>query len=146
MKIRFLTLLVSVLAASSTLPAQSMAEKDPTHRPSPMYSKSDKKRAARVRMVHGIVKDEQDNPVKGALVNLKNLKTNRILTDVTHADGKYSFDELSREEDYELSATLNGKTTPLKKLSHYDTQTESMRILSFAPVDDAVSANATAKQ
>jgi len=107
-----------------------------------MYSKSEKKRMAKFRMVHGIVKDEHDNPVKGALVNLKNMRTNQTLTDITQADGKYSFDELSREEDYELSATLSGKTTSVKKLSHYDPQSSIMRILSFAEPGEATSAKA----
>jgi hypothetical protein len=137
------TLVVFVLAGSSTfLSAQSMAQKDPTNRPAPMYSKAEKKRMAKFRMVHGIVKDERENPVKGALVNLKNLKTNQTLTDITQTDGKYSFDELSREQDYELSATLSGKTTPVKKLSHYDPQSSIMRILSFAEPDEATSAKA----
>jgi len=143
MNIRLATLVVFVLAGSSTfLSAQSMAQKDPTNRPAPMYSKAEKKRMAKFRMVHGIVKDERENPVKGALVNLKNLKTNQTLTDITQADGKYSFDELSREQDYELSATLSGKTTPVKKLSHYDPQSSIMRILSFAEPDEATSAKA----
>ncbi len=116
--------------------AQSMTDRDPTHHPVPMYSKSEKKRAARFRAVEGIVKNEQDNPVQGALVNLKNLKTNSTVTYITKADGKYYFDELSREEDYELSASFSGKNTPVKKLSHYDTQTNVMRILTFADPDD----------
>jgi hypothetical protein len=82
--------------------------------------------------VQGIVKDENDNPVANALVNLKNLKKNQTETFITKADGKYFFDELSRDEDYELSATYSGKTTPVKKLSHFDPQTNSSRILSFA--------------
>jgi hypothetical protein len=69
-------------------------------------------------------------------VNLKNLKSNSTLTFVTKADGKYYFDELSRDEDYELSAAFSGKTTPVKKLSHYDTQTNVMRILSFSDPDN----------
>jgi hypothetical protein len=145
MKTPLATLAMFALAAPSTfLCAQSMAAKDPTHRPSPLYSKSEKKRMARFRMVHGIVKDEHDNPVKGALVNLKNLKTNQTVTDITQADGKYSFDELSREQDYELSASFSGKTTEVKKLSHFDPQSSIMRILSFAPPEDgATSASAT---
>jgi hypothetical protein len=141
MNIRFAPLVIFILGSASTfLSAQSMSDRDPTHRPSPLYSKSEKKRMARFRMVHGIVKDEHDNPVKGALVNLKNLKTNQTLTDVTQADGKYSFDELSREEDYQLSATLGGKTTPVKKLSHYDPQSSIMRILSFAEPEESATA------
>jgi hypothetical protein len=144
MNTRLATLVIFALAAPSTfLCAQSMAAKDPTNRPAPMYSKSEKKRMARFRMVHGIVKDEHDNPLKGALVNLKNLKTNQTVTDITQADGKYSFDELSREQDYELSASFGGKTSPVKKLSHFDPQSNIMRILSFVPPEeDATSASA----
>jgi hypothetical protein len=143
MNTRLAPFVLFVLAAPGTfLVAQSMSQRDPTNRPAPMYSKSEKKRMARFRMVHGIVKDEHDNPVKGALVNLKNMKTNQTLTDITQADGKYSFDELSREQDYELSATLDGKTTPVKKLSHYDPQSSVMRILSFAEPDEPASVSA----
>ena len=143
MNTRLATLVIFVLgSASGFLSAQSMASKDPTNRPAPMYNKSEKKRMARFRMVHVIVKDERDNPMKGALVNLKNMKTNQTLTDITQADGKYSFDELSREQDYELSASFNGKTTPVKKLSHYDPQSSIMRILSFAEPDEPTSASA----
>jgi hypothetical protein len=57
------------------------------------------------------------------------------LTFITKTDGKYMFDGLSREQDYELSASFSGKSTPVKKLSHYDPQTNSVRILSFAELD-----------
>jgi hypothetical protein len=118
------------------LNAQSKTQGDPTYRPSPMYSKSEKKKMDNFRMVHGIVKGQNDNPLSGALVNLKNLKTNQLLTFITKADGKYMFDGLSREQDYEISASFSGKSTPVKKLSHYDPQTNSMRILSFAEQDE----------
>lgn len=128
------------------LDAQSKTQGDPTYRPSPMYSKSEKKKMDKFRMVHGIVKDQNDNPLSGALVNLKNLKTKQTLTFITKADGKYMFDGLSREQDYQISASFSGKHTPVKKLSHYDPQTNSMRILSFAEQDeDSVQAVRTKK-
>lgn len=126
----FLTL--SLFCAAMIAPAQTWTQNDPTHRPEPMYSKSPKKKDMRFRAVHGIVKDERDNPVKGALVNLKDLKTKQTLTFITKQDGRYNFDGLSREEDYELSATFHTKTTPVKKISQFDPQMDSMRILSFA--------------
>ncbi len=126
----------AIVFSGSLLNAQSKQQTDPTYHPDPMYSKSQKKKMDKYRMVHGIVKDERDNPLKGALVNLKNLKTNQTTTYITKADGKYTFDELSREQDYELSAAFSGKTTPVKKISHYDPETSSMRILSFADPDD----------
>jgi hypothetical protein len=130
-------LAAAVILSGSLLNAQSKQQTDPTYHPDPMYSKSQKKKDDKHRMVHGIVKDEQDNPLKGALVNLKNLQTNQTITYITKADGKYTFEELSREQDYEISAAFSGKTTPVKKLSHYDPQMSSMRILSFAEPDDA---------
>jgi hypothetical protein len=126
----------AALLSGTSLLAQSMNQSDPTYRPAPMYSKSEKKKMAKFRMVHGIVKDQQDNPLNGALVNLKNIRTKQTLTYVTKPDGKYMFDELSRDDDYEISASFSGKTTPMKKISHYDPQQNSMRILSFADEDD----------
>jgi hypothetical protein len=138
MKVQSFKLLLLILAASfSFVLGQSMSQGDPTNRPVPLYSKSDKKKISKFRNVHGIVKDESDNPVKGALVNLKNLSTNQTVTFITKQDGKYYFDELSREQDYELMAALPGKNTPVKKLSHFDPQTSTMRILSFAEPDEA---------
>ncbi|HEX6547093.1 MAG TPA: carboxypeptidase-like regulatory domain-containing protein [Bryobacteraceae bacterium] len=129
-------LFAAAILSALMLNAQSKTQGDPTYRPAPMYSKSEKKKMDKFRMVHGIVKDQNGNPLSGALVNLKNLKTKQLLTFITKADGKYMFDGLSREQDYEISASFSGKSTPVKKLSHYDPQTNSMRILSFAEQDE----------
>ncbi len=127
----FIFSLFVCFAVSFSAGAQTRSSTDPTNRPVPMYSKSHKKDDERFRAVHGIVKDERENPVKGALVNLTNLKTNKTLTFITKADGKYYFDDLSRSEDYELNAIFHDKKTAVKKLSHFDPQRESMRILNF---------------
>jgi Carboxypeptidase regulatory-like domain len=123
--------------------AQTKSSSDPTNRPAPMYSKSRKKEDLRFRSVHGIVKDEKENPVNGALVNLTNLKSKKTLTYITKADGTYYFDDLSRDEDYQLDAVFHEKKTQTKKLSHYDPQRSSMRILTFGePEEQAVSTTA----
>jgi carboxypeptidase family protein len=121
--------------------AQTKSSSDPTNRPAPMYSKGQKKQDLRFRSVHGIVKDEKENPVKGALVNLTNLKTKKTLTYITKADGTYYFDDLSRDEDYELDAVFHDKKTRTKKLSHYDPQRSSMRILSFGEPEEQSTAS-----
>jgi carboxypeptidase family protein len=121
------------------------SDRDSGHHPAPVYTKAEKKERAKYRRVHGVVKDEQGNPVRNALVNLTNLKTKETLTFVTKKDGTYSFDDLSRTEDYELVASFNSKKTPVKKLSHFDPQSTTMRILSFAEPDDAAAATAVGK-
>jgi hypothetical protein len=121
--------------------AQSKSSSDPTNRPEPMYSKSQKKQNLRFRSVHGIVKDEKENPVNGALVNLTNLKSKKTLTYITKANGTYYFDDLSRDEDYELDAVFHDKKRRTKKLSHYDPQRSSMRILSFGEPEEQSTAS-----
>jgi hypothetical protein len=113
------------------------SDSDSSHHPAPVYSKAEKKQRAKYRRVHGVVKDEQGNPVQNALVNLTNLKTKETTTFVTKKDGAYSFDDLSRAEDYDLVASFNSKKTPVKKLSHFDPQSTSMRILTFAEPDES---------
>jgi hypothetical protein len=119
------------LASLSANAQEYSSNSDSSHHPAPVYSKAEKKQMAKYRRVHGVVKDEQGNPVKGALVNLTNLTRKETVTFITKNDGTYSFDDLSKTEDYDLVASFNGKKTPLKKLSHFDPQSTSMRILTF---------------
>jgi hypothetical protein len=142
MVVRLFTIsLFTCLALCVSALAQSKSSSDPTNRPEPMYSKSQKKQNLRFRSVHGIVKDEKENPVNGALVNLTNLKTKKTLTYITKANGTYYFDDLSRDEDYELDAVFHDKKTRTKKLSHYDPQRSSMRILSFGEPEEQSTAS-----
>lgn len=67
------------------------------------------------------------------------------MTYITKNDGVYSFDNHSRTEDYNLVASFNGKKTPVKKLSHFDQQPSSMRILTFEPPEQSAASSATQK-
>jgi hypothetical protein len=78
---------------------------------------------SRQRDLKGIVKDEQDNPVEGALVQLKDLKTGKAQTFRTKKDGTYLFYDLNMDIDYELKATYDDlKTAVTKKVSKYDSR------------------------
>lgn len=131
--------------ASLSAAQEYSSDRDSSHRPAPVYSKAEKKQMAKFRRVHGVVKDEQGNPVRNALVNLTNLTTKETLTFVTKKDGTYSFDDLSRTQDYDLVASFNGKKTPLKKLSHFDPQSTSMRILTFEAPDQEATGSPASK-
>ena len=130
------------LASLSANAQEYSSDSDSSHHPAPVYSKTEKKQRAKYRRVHGVVKDEQGNPIKNALVNLTNLTTKETVTFITKNDGTYSFDDLSRTEDYELVASFNGKKTPLKKLSHFDPQSTSMRILTFEEPEQSAASSA----
>lgn len=77
------------------------------------------------RSVMGVVTDENDKPVPGAVVQLKNLKTLDVRSFIAKENGEYYFHGLSTDVDYELKADANGLTSGTKTLSSFDTHEEA---------------------
>ena len=76
-----------------------------------------------VRDLKGVVRDEHQAPVEGALVRIKNLENGKIVTWRTPKDGSYEFHELDMYTNYEISVTHDDFDGPVvKKLSQYDTR------------------------
>lgn len=84
-----------------------------------------KNKAPAERSVSGIVTDENDMPVPGAVVQLKNLKTLEVRSFIAKEQGDYYFHGLSTDVDYELKAESNGLGSGPKTLSSFDTHTEA---------------------
>src|ERR1700728_4648564 len=74
------------------------------------------------RIIDGTVKDASDNPLADAIVQLKNTKTSTVVDFATKDDGKYVFRDLPMDINFELLAKHGDLTTPLKKVSVYDTR------------------------
>ena len=74
------------------------------------------------RTIQGLVKDAADNPAKGAIVQLKNTRTAKVIDFITKDDGRYAFRDLSLDIEYELLAKRDDVVTPLKKASPYDSR------------------------
>ena len=83
-------------------------------------SKKEKAEEAAKRSAEGVVTNESEQAVEGAIVQLKNLKTLQVRSFVTKADGKYHFFGLSMNNDYELKAELNGASSRTRTLSVFD--------------------------
>lgn len=79
------------------------AKKDPTLRP-----------------VRGIVTDADGKPVTGAVVELKDTRTQKVLSALTHEKGDYTFSGLKKADDYELKATFEEHSSEAHTLSSYD--------------------------
>jgi len=73
------------------------------------------------RTISGLVKDRNDNPIRGAIVQLKDMKTSKVIDFPTKDDGKFAFHDLHMDIDYELTAKHDGLTS-MKKVSIYDTR------------------------
>jgi len=85
------------------------------------------------RTIIGTVKDEKDNPISGAIVQLKELKTSKIVDFATKDDGKFAFRDLYMDVDYELLAKHNNITSPVKKVGVYDTRHEVVLTFRLEP-------------
>ena len=86
------------------------------------------------RTIQGTVRDTSDNPVDGAVVALKDLKTGKTVEFITKQNGTFSFTELNLDLDYQVSARAPGLAAGPKKVSMYDSRPEVAVTLQLEPV------------
>ncbi len=122
---------VTLLAASlvflvSLAPAQQSPTQDSRPQQNPnVYLQNDRpknEKDSHTRTIEGTVKDSSDNPLANSIVQLKDLKTSKIVDFGTKEDGKYVFRDLPMDINYELVARHGDLTGPVKKVSVYDTR------------------------
>ena len=78
-----------------------------------------------VRTVQGVVTDEAENPISGAVVQLENTKTLQIRSYITKEKGDYYFSDLSTDVDYKLHAENHGMVSSTKTLSSFDSRKQA---------------------
>ncbi len=76
------------------------------------------------RVVQGKVVDKGDAAIKSAVVYLKDGHTLSVKSYISGDDGSYRFGQLAQNTDYQLWAESNGKKSPVKSISSFDTKTE----------------------
>jgi hypothetical protein len=87
-------------------------------------NKEKPKKDSPYRVIQGIVKDQADNPLAGAIVQIKDTKTSKVIDFATKSDGKFAFRDLSMDNNYELLAKRGDLASPVRKVSLYDTRKE----------------------
>ena len=87
--------------------------------------KQEKKNPAE-RSVHGTVTDTEGKAMAGAVVQLKNKRTQEIRSVITHEKGTYLFNGLIKDDDYELSANTKDHESKPHVLSTYDPRENPM--------------------
>jgi hypothetical protein len=116
---------VKILLAAFLLVARLASAQDgPDQKPN-VYLQNDRPKSEKesnTRIIDGTVKDASDNPLGDAIVQLKNTKTSNIVNFATKDDGKFVFRDLPMDINYELLAKHGDATTPVKKVSVYDTR------------------------
>ena len=73
-----------------------------------------------IRIVQGTVRDASDQFAPAAVVQIKNMKTLQIRSFITKEDGKFMFNNLGRDVDYEVKAEGKGFVSAAKTVSTFD--------------------------
>ncbi len=74
------------------------------------------------KVVSGKVVGTGNQPLSEAIVYLKNGKTTDIKSFISAQDGTYRFGQLSLDVDYEIWAEFQGKKSPTKSISSFDSR------------------------
>ena len=83
-----------------------------------------KGKESELRTVRGTVVDKEESPVDTAVVYLKNVHSQDIITHLSDTDGTFRFSGLDLNVDYEIHAEREGVTSPTRSISNFDTRKE----------------------
>ena len=84
----------------------------------------DAKHESQLRSVHGVITDKADTPIPGAVVFLKNTRTNAVRSYIADETGNYRFSGLDPNTDFELHAEKDGAKSPTRTISSFESRKE----------------------
>lgn len=87
----------------------------------------------RARTVHGVIRDQDENGVEGAIVQLKDMKSLQVRSFITKEGGEYRFNGLSPTVEYQLKADRPGSSSGTKTISVYDARKDLTINLKLEP-------------
>ena len=83
-----------------------------------------KGKESELRTVRGTVVDHSETPVETAVVYLRNVRTQDIITHLSDTDGTFRFSGLDLNVDYEIHAEKEGWTSATRAISNFDNRKE----------------------
>ena len=82
----------------------------------------ERQKGPQLRSVNGRVTGDTDAPLKDAIVYIKNTRTLAVKTYIADDAGKYQFNALLPNTDYEIFAESKGKKSDKRTLSSFDSR------------------------
>lgn len=111
--LQVLALVVLTLVLSASLVAQSK-------------TREERRAEANSRAVQGLVTGAGDQPVSGAVVQLKDMRTLQVRSYITQSDGAYHFSGLRMDIEYQVTAKSGDATAGPRNLSIFDTRKDAV--------------------
>ncbi len=109
--------IVTIIAAGLVLSAGLSAQKK---------TREERREEANSRAVQGLVAGPDDQPVSGAVVQLKDMRTLQIRSFITQNDGMYHFSGLRADIDYQLTAKSGELSAAPRTLSIFDNRKDAV--------------------
>jgi hypothetical protein len=72
-----------------------------------------------LRDLSGTITDGHE-PIRGAVVELRNVRTNQVVTYITDASGRYNFKRLDGNIDYQVWVLFRGHRSATRSISMFD--------------------------
>ncbi|MGB7727776.1 MAG: carboxypeptidase-like regulatory domain-containing protein [Candidatus Acidiferrum sp.] len=82
------------------------------------------KKDNQLRSVRGVVADKDEKPIPNAVVFLKSLRTNTVISHYSDDEGNYRFTGLDTNVDYEVFAEFDGQKSATRTVSALDSRKE----------------------
>lgn len=82
------------------------------------------KKDAQLRSVRGMVSDKGEKAIQNAVVFLKNMRTNTVISHFTDDEGTYRFTGLDPNVEYEIYAEFEGEKSATRTASPLDSRKE----------------------
>ncbi len=73
-----------------------------------------------LRTLSGTVTDTGREPIRGAIVELRNESSHELVTYITEIDGTYNFKRLDGNADYVVWVVFRGRRSPTHTISKFD--------------------------
>ncbi len=80
--------------------------------------------AQAVRLVQGVVRNTDEQPLPNAVVYLQDQKSLEVRTYIVQTDGHYRFGQMSPDVDYQLWAEAKGHKSKTRSISSFDSKKE----------------------
>lgn len=87
------------------------------------------KRESHLRTVRGKTLDKDETPVSGAIVFLKNLRTQVVQSRISEDNGSFRFSGLDPNVDYEIHAIKDESQSATHTISSFDSRKEIVIML-----------------
>jgi hypothetical protein len=81
---------------------------------------------ATTRTLSGTVVDASHEPVRGAVVEVRNEGSHQLTTYITEANGTYSFKRLDGNTDYVVWVVYRGRHSPSHAISKFDSHMDKV--------------------